>query len=371
MFDFLNKDIVNFSGRIFGLDISDLSIKLVQLEKNGKREDIRSHSIVPVPENAINDSDIIKKDQVIASIKEAVRKSGPQKVNTKKVICSIPESKAFLRIISIPKIQEQEAKNAVKWEIEASIPLPIDQVYFDWQFLDGDYSCHEMEEEGKTKGKRQNVLTVAVAKEVVDNFVEVVEGAGLEVYGLEIESIASARSLVPQGTSCEEVFFIADLGAKRTSFILTEGTVPYFTSSIPFSGEAVTDTISKYLGVSIEEAEEIKKTRGIAANKDVAVKGAVEPLLENLTAEIEKSMHFYKSTTKNKREISKIILSGGSANLKGMVPYLAKKMNREVEVGDPWNNLNLGHKLPLIDKKNCISYATAIGLAMRGLNYGD
>ncbi len=369
MLNFLNKDIINFSGKIFGLDISDLSIKLVQLERNGNREGIRSHSIVPVPENAINDSDIIKKDQVINSIREAVRKSGPQRVNTKKVICSIPESKAFLRIITIPRVKEEEAREAVKWEIEASIPLSIDQVYFDWQFLDGDYSCHEVEEAEKSKGKGQNVLTIAVAKEVVDGFVEVIEGAGLEVYGLELESIASARSLIPSETSFDQVSLIVDLGAKRTSFILAEGTVPYFTSSIPFSGETMTDAISKYLGIKIEEAEKMKIARGIADDKDAAIRGAVGPLLENLTTEISKSIDFYKDMTKGKREIKKIILSGGAANLKGMVPYLSKKMNREVEMGDPWNNLNLGHKLPIIDKENCISYATAIGLAMRGLDY--
>ena len=230
---FLNKKIFSLDPEIFGVDLSDLSVKVMQLERDGKVERIKSYATADIAAGDIEDGKIIDKDRVAANIKDAVAKAGPGKIKSNKVICSLPESKAFLRIISIPKMEEGEAGEAIKWEMEANIPLPIDQVYFDWQFLDTDNK------------HKQNVLTVAVAKDIVDDFVDVLGRAGLEAYGLEVESIASARSLVKETKNVKKgVGLIVDLGAQRTSFIMIVDNAPYFTSSIPFSSESINDAIT-------------------------------------------------------------------------------------------------------------------------------
>ena len=132
---FLNKKIFNDSSDIFGLDLSDLSVKIVNIKDNGSCEYIASFSSVPVPGGCINDGEIKQKEQVVSAIKKAIEIAGPQKLKTKKVICSLPETKAFLRIISIPQMSENELSEAVKWEMEANIPLPLEQVYYDWQVI--------------------------------------------------------------------------------------------------------------------------------------------------------------------------------------------------------------------------------------------
>jgi len=360
---FLNKKIMSFEPKIFGLDLSDRSIKVMQLEKNGNIEKIRSYYSIDMPEGNIEDGKITNKEAVSGFIKEAMKKSGPKKINTKKVICSIPESKAFLRIITIPKMDEQEIGEAIKWEMEANMPLPIDQVYFDWQCL-----------EGGEKNK-QAILTVAVSKEIIDDTIEVLEKAGLESYGLEIESIATARSLVNERCKSEEVCqktasLIVDLGAQRTSFIMVAKEAPYFTSSIPFSSESINDAISKGLRLNRKESEEAKVNHGIEnSNSDNPIFSSVKYLLENLVNEIKGTLDFYEEISKEKAKIERIILCGGGANLKGLIPYLTKRLGREVELGDPWINLRLGNNLPIINKKNSVRYATVVGLAMRGLYY--
>lgn len=360
---FLNKKIISFEPKIFGIDLSDFSIKIMQLEKSGDTEKIRSYYSVDMPAGNIEDGKITNKESVVSFIKEAIKKAGPKKVNTKKVICSIPESKAFLRIITIPKMEEHEIGEAIKWEMEANIPLPIDQVYFDWQCLD----C-----EAKNK---QEILTVAVSKEIIDDTVEVLEKAGLEVYGLEIESVATARSLISEQCKSEEVCereasLIVDLGAQRTSFIMVVKEVPYFTSSIPFSSESINDAISKGLKLNRQEAEEAKVNHGIEnSNSDNPIFSSVKYLLENLVNEIKGTLDFYEEISKEKARIERIILCGGGANLKGFIPYLTKRLGKEVDLGDPWINLKMGNNLPIINKKDSVRYATVVGLAMRGLHY--
>lgn len=354
---FLNKKIISFEPEVFGVDLSDLSVKVMQLERNGKLEKVRGYAVADIPAGYIQDGKIIDKDKVAAIIKDAVKKAGPQKIKGNRVICSLPESKAFLRIVSIPKMEKDEAKEAIKWEMEANIPLPIEQVYFDWQFLETD------------SAQKQNVLTAAVSREIVDDFMDVLQKAGLEVYGLEVESIASARSLVPGEAQEQGGALIVDLGAQRTSFIMVERGVPNFTSSIPFSSESINDAISKGLNIDLLEAEKTKLSHGIADGKENPIFNVIKSLLENLVQEIERTLDFYAGISKENSAVEKVILCGGGSNLKGLVGYLGERLGKKIELGDPWINLKMGKSIPIISKENADRYSTAIGLALRGLDY--
>ena len=70
---------------------------------------------------------------------------------------------------------------------------------------------------------------------------------------------------------------------------------------------------------------------------------------------------------KENKKITRVILCGGGANLKGMVPYLAKKINQDFDEGDPWSNLNFSGNLPPISREKSVGYATVVGLAIRSL----
>jgi len=356
---FLTKKIISLETEVFGMDLSDLSIKVMQVEKDGKIDRVKGFSCVEVPPGVFDDGKIINREKAIFFIQEAVKKSSPGKIRTKKVFCSLPESKVFLRLISVPSLKEEEAAEAIKWEMEANIPLPIDQVYYDWQFVDG------------RVGEKQNVLTVATEKKIVDDLMEVFKEAGLEVYGLEVESTASARSLVAQKEKEVPVnSLIIDLGSRRTSFIIVVGGIACFTSSIPFSSDGINDAITKSLSIDVREADKIKLSQGIeVTDASNPIYKSIQYLLENLVSEIEKTLDFYSETFSSFPSIEKIILSGGGSNIKGFTNFLEKKLGKKAEIGNPWVNFNLGKSEPIIDNVNSVRYSTVIGLALRGENY--
>lgn len=358
---FWNKKI--FGGNdVFGLDLSDLSVKVAQIEKNGSLEEVVSFASLPITSGIISDGEIKNKQQVAEIIKRVLQGARPRKIKTNKVICSLPETKAFLRIISMPEMKTEEVREAVKWEIEATIPLPIDQIYYDWQVLEKSF--------GTEKGKI-NLLVVAVGKNTVDQTMEVLALAGLEVVGLEIESVAQSRSLLDEKKEKESVLLV-DVGDRRTSFVIADAGIPCFTSSIPLSGTSLTNAIAKNLGVSFEEAENIKIQYGIGSDfKNDAIFKAVEPVLENLASEIERSIDFYVSSLQYSVGVDKIMMCGGGSNTKGLLPYLAKRLKRGVELGNPWVNMKLDKNLPIIEKSVASQYATVIGLALKGAHYED
>ena len=359
---FLNKKIFNDDFDIVGLDLSDLSEKIVKLTDGGSSEYVSGYASVPIAGGCISDGEIRQKEQVVLAIKKALEIAIPKKIKTKKVICSLPETKAFLRIISVPQMSENELDEAVKWEMEANIPLPLDQVYYDWQIIPEVLSFEK---------NRTNLLVVAIAKESVDQTIAVLESAGLTPMGLEIESIAQARSLLLDSNEKATVL-IVDIGDRRTSFSINKGGVPCFTSSIPLCGQSLTDVISKALNVSFEEAEKIKISHGIGDDfKNDTLFRSVKPILENFLQEIERSIDFYLTGLKYSDKIDKVVICGGGANTKGLIPYLSKNLKHEIELGNPWINMKLGKNLPVIDKNQSLQFSTAIGLALKGLHYED
>lgn len=357
LMSFLRKKIINFEEKYLGIDLSDLSIKIVQLEKNNANDSVRAYSFLPVPAGCIEDGKIIDKQKIAETIRLAIKKAAPKEIDTKKAICSLPESKVFLRVLFIPKMEKEEIGEAIKWEIEASIPLSVDQVYYDWQII------------GEVENK-QSILTVAISREIVDDLLDVLKLAKLEAYGLETESIAVAKSLIPENSSKKETSLIIDLGAKRTNFIVAEGNIPFFTSSAPFSSIGVTESISKAFGINSEEAEKMKVAQGIICSRGKSfVFESIKAYLEGLSAEIEKSIDFYQNISGEASKVEKIILCGNGANLKGLVPYLAKRLGRKVFIGDAWINLDFGNNLPIINKEKSLQFSTAIGLAIQKKEY--
>lgn len=355
----LQKKIIDFFPPPFGLDLSDLSLKIVWLKREGGTDSIASFGSINLPVGAIVDGEILKEDVVVEAVKELLRKSGPGKIHTNRVVCSLPETKAFLRILALPKMGLEEAKEAVKWEIEANIPLSLDQVYYDWQILPRAFTSEK---------DKMNVVVVAVARSMVDQFRGILERAGLDVVGLETESIAQARSLLSEAES-EKTTLIVDLGDRRTSFLIAVGNIPVFTSSVPLSSQLMTDAIAKGMGLSFDAAEKLKVTTGLGslALPSPQLK-AVRPILENLAAEIERSIDFYFTSLGYSDRIDSVILCGGGANTHGILPYLSKRLKQNIEYGDPWVNMRLGGNLPLIERKRSVQYSTAIGLALRSLD---
>jgi type IV pilus assembly protein PilM len=360
---FLHKKIFTVDPRPFGLDLSDLSLKAVRIEREGKVDRVAGYGSVGLPPGAVSDGEIADEAAVAAAVRSLLEKTGSRGFRARQVVCSLPEVKAFLRIIHMPPLEASEVGEAIKWEIEANIPLALDQVYYDWQVL------------GRRLGREKDgisVLVVAVARSVVDQFVAVLEASGLEPVGLETESVAQARSLLraaEKGSVEGETTLVVDIGDRRTSFLAAIDGMPCFTSSIPLSSQGMTDAIAKSLRVSLEEAEAMKISLGIGSSlkKDPLFR-AVEPVLENLAVEIERSIDFYLSGLRYSASVDRVVFCGGGSLAKGLLPYLSRRLHRPLEPGDPWTNVRLGRRLPPIDRDASLRYSTAIGLALSSLD---
>ena len=359
-----------------GLDISDVSLKLIQISPRAGRFRIHAYSDYSIPRDTIGKERFKNPEVIVKLIRQAAAHPKFGRITTKNVVASIPETRSFVRIIQIPIMSEEEAKEAIPWEAETYIPLPISQVYLDWVIL-GPAPATDSATEGEP-GKKLNVLITAAPKGYVDDLVTLLKIAGLQPRALEVESQATARSLVP---SSKETVLIADIDTIRTSFIILENGVLQFTSSVPIAGDTFTESIAKALSLEFKEAEEIKRELGLDGE---AYKGALKraflPVLNSLVTEIKNTIRFYEEHTDHERKISRVLLSGSSSKLKHLPSFLHEKLSQQqdgehvlrsmsglrVELGNPWVNILKKSEMPPLSREDSLSFATAIGLAMRG-----
>ncbi|MDE2311862.1 MAG: type IV pilus assembly protein PilM [Patescibacteria group bacterium] len=340
----------------FGLDLSSSSCKLLQLEKKASGLAVRAYHDMPLPKGLLVNDQITDQKAFADLLKRALDKCQYGQLSTNYAVVSLPESKSFVRVIQIPIMSDNEADAAVPVEAESFIPLPVDQVYLDWQRL------------GVT-GDKMDVLMVASPREFVNQYLTALDIAGVKTSALEVESQSSLRSLLPPGA--KDTVLIVDLDATRSSLIMVEGGNLQFTSTVPIGGNNFTENIAKILGVSSVKAEDIKKRIGIANTVEYPnIKISLLPVLGSLSAEIKSILKFYGEHSS--KTVSKIILSGGGAKLKNLEAFLQPEFvefpGLTVELGNPWLGLP-GLKQPPLSPYDSLGFADAIGLAMRGLEF--
>ncbi|MBI2038583.1 MAG: type IV pilus assembly protein PilM, partial [Candidatus Nealsonbacteria bacterium] len=217
-------DFFKLKPEAFGLDISDLSMKIVNLKKRKDKFSLACFGETMIKPGIINGGEIQDEKELIKIIKTAIVKAMGEKIKTKYVVASLPEEKAFLQVIQMPRLSEDDLKSAIIYEAENYIPLPIEKVYLDFQIVTPLQNHLD----------HLDVLIAALPKQTIDPYVNCLKSAGLKSIALEIESLSLARALIKNELVVSPCLLI-DLGATRTSFIIFSGSCLRFTSSIPIS----------------------------------------------------------------------------------------------------------------------------------------
>jgi len=344
-------ELLSLKPEAFGLDISDLSLRIAKLKKRGKFFSLVSWGEAKIRPGIIEHGEIKDEDALSRIIKQALAEIKGEKIKTKYLIASLPEKKAFLQVIEMPKMKEEELKTSVPFEAENYVPLPIEKVYLDFQTVPCSNQMDHL-----------NILIAALPKKTVDPYVSCFKKAGLIPMALEVESQSIARVVVKNEISPFPLLII-DFGRSTTSFIVFSGYSPRFTSSIPISSQKLTEAISKTLKLSINEAEKLKIKHGLKDEKGLK---AMTPLLIDLMGQAKKCIDYHHNYNGG---IKKILLCGNGANLKGLSAFISSELKITVELANPWMNILPPSlkEVPGLSFKESLGYTTALGLALRGV----
>lgn len=360
MFNFLK-----LKQETFSLDISDLSLKIVKLEKKKGFFSLASYNKISIKPGIVEEGVIQDEESLSEIIKKACKTVTGKKLNTKYVVLSLPEEKTFLQIIKMPKMKEKELKSAVFFEAENYIPLPISEVYLDFQIIPP----------AKDNLNHMDVLIVATPKKIVNGYVSCLEKAGLTPFIIEVESQAIVRALVKNEFSSSPIV-ILDLGQSNTNFIVFSGKSIRLMYSLPVSSQQLTVAIAESLKVDFNKAEKMKLQYDLQNMKkddeSIKVFKAINTVLDDLITQIKKYLTFYQSHSfhehiNSESKVESILLCGGGANLKGLPEFLSKKLDIPTKLGNPWINFPVKKPNNYIHNDS-LYLTTALGLELREIN---
>ncbi len=298
-----------------GLDIGTSSIKVARLLKTRRGVRLLNFWEKEIPREGKGEAG---EETIARTITELLS----QIEGEKKIISSLPASSSVIKRLSLPFKGSRRIRQVIKYEMEPYLPFSLEEAIIDFYIIDDRLP------------DRTLVLVFAINKRVVERHLKILNLAGIrpEIVGLDSTSLFNVY--FPKKD--KETIALINLGAGQTIInIISEGRL-LFTRSILKAGDDITQALAEELGVNSKEAERLKK-EGLDETKTKVIK----PVLDEIKKEIEYTLSSFLAFYPDKK-IEKILLTGGSARLPGMVEYFQKSLNIETSLFNPF------FKLPLV-----------------------
>lgn len=343
------------AAQIFGLDIGTSLIKVVEMRGAAQARELVAAGMAPAPEGGLkgDSEDGIK--QVAEAVKDLVRHT---KIDAQYVVASLPESQIFTRVIDMPVLTDNELTQAIKYESEQYIPIPLTEVKLDYAVL------HRPD--GGGANQKMQVLLVAAPVVLINRYLKMIGQAGLKPYALDTEVTAIARSLIKVHANVPTTMMV-EIGAATTSLsVVTNGRVS-FTRSLAVGGNAFTRSVSQDLGFDQAQADQYKITYGLDQNQlEGKIANAIKPIFDVVANEMRRAQAFWAGRYSD-NNIRRFVVSGGSAKMPGVVPYLTDATGLEGQLGQTWEGVRASQQMANEVKDNGPFYSIAAGLAMRDM----
>lgn len=335
---------------LIGLDIGSQTIKAVQLNREKNSVSLLSAGYIPTAKTEANPIPRSDEQPLANSINQLIH---DMKVSTNDTVISLPSYKVITQVIEIPALGEKEIESSIQWEAEQYIPLPLSKVKIDYSLISVD------EKNGKMK-----IILVAAPIVLIEKYMRIVSLAGLNPVAIETEILADCRSISQSLPTLDNVLLLS-IGATSTELAVIRKHVLFYTKSYPIGGNILTRAISEELGLDADRAEEYKKTYGIEEDKlDGKLAKVMSPFFTNLYSEIEKTATYIKEQFPGD-EINTLVVSGGTAQLRGLMLSITKNIGMNSQSSSPFINLNVNENVLATLNKDAPVYTTAVGLALK------
>ncbi len=370
MFDSLTNFFKNLfkqpSQSVLGIDIGTSAIKIVQLRRKGGRAILETYgelSLGPYANKTIGESTNLSEDKIIEALGNLLKEK-EVKVSSRECGIAIPFSSSLMSVIELPQVSMKQIATVVPLEARKYIPVPIADVSLDWSVIPPDRNPHveqNLDMEGKPIPPKMEVLIVAIHNDTISRYKKIVADTGLEATFFEIEIFSTMRSILDQELA---PMLIIDMGATSTKVYIVERGILRASHMINRGGQSITTVLSKSLGLSMDDAEILKREKGIlGVANGIGIKDVVTVTLDFIFSEANHVVLAYQK--KYNKNVSKVLLVGGGSSLKGVIDVAKRNFQTEVLGGDPFSKVIAPAFLENILKETGPEFAVAVGVALR------
>jgi len=314
---------------IIGLDIGSTTLKAAEIVETKQGQSLNNFGMLNIGPGIIEEGVIKDTAAVAEALKELFKASN---IKEKNVAISIGGYSVIVKKISVQTMTEDELQETINFEAEQYIPFDIADVNLDFQILG----------ESEQNPNQMSVLLVAAKKEMISDYMNLVEVAGLNTCIIDVDAFALQNIFEFNYAAEEEDESVAliDIGASKTSLNILKGYSSVFMRDVSLGCGQINQQIMSLADCSMEEAEEIKHSEQPEKISSEELEGVVLSVVSDWTAEIKRALDFFYSTYPEDH-ITKIILSGGGANIEEFRHLLAEESTAEVEIINPFQNFTV------------------------------
>jgi type IV pilus assembly protein PilM len=349
---------------VIGIDIGSSSIKVVQLKKKGNKAVLETYgelALGPYGGVSIGQATNLDTDKIAEALNNLLAEKEVG-ITTRNCGISIPFKTSLLSVIKMPQVSEKELAPMISIEARKYIPVSISDVVIDWSIIpkkDDDFIT-----KGDNKIKTIDVLLVAIHNNIINQYKEIATKANLNVSFYEIEIFSTIRAIL-EGINAPVMIF--DMGASTTKLYIIERGIVQSSHTVNHGSQEITANIARILGISIEDAEVMKRSVGLGITPDgVNLTEAISVIADEIFAESNRFLFEFQK--KRNLNVKSVFLTGGGSALIGFRELAAQNFRVEVLSGDPFGKVETPAFLENILKATGPEFTVAVGLALRGLS---
>jgi type IV pilus assembly protein PilM len=281
-------------------------------------------AVAELPPGVIRDGEVA--DPV--ALAEALKSLFADNQLPKRVRLGIAHQRIVVRTLDLPAVigDEKALTAAVRESAPDHIPMPMEEAVLDFQSL-GTVDT--------PLGPRTRVVVVAVRKEMVERVAAAVDGAGLEIEGIDLSAFGMVRALASEHEGAALYINVAGL----TNVAVASKDACLFTRASSGGVETIAHGLAERRGLTLEHARAwmshvglVAPLDGIEGDMDLvsATRQALEDGVRELADGIRTSLNFYR--TQDAAETVELgVVTGPAIAIPGFVDKLSEALRLPLE----------------------------------------
>jgi len=339
--------------QLVGLDIGSRTIKAAEVMETKKGWELKKFGTIDIEPGAIEEG-VVKDPQ---NVSEAIRRLFEMyNIKQQNVAISIGGYSVIVKNITIQNMPEEQLYESINFEAEQYIPFDINDVNLDFQILG----------ETENNPNQMNVLLVAAKKDMVNDYISLIDQANLNICIIDIDAFALQNIYEFNYEVQGENIALIDIGASKTSVNILKGATSVFMRDVSLGCNQINQRIASSANCSIAEAEEIAHSLKSDSISPDELNSISSSIVSDWCDEIRRALDFFYSTNPED-QIKQIFLSGGAANIKEFRELLALQSSTDVNIINPFEQFDISNdQLDSIYLKQIAPQAAiSMGLAIR------
>jgi type IV pilus assembly protein PilM len=228
---------------VVGLEIQPGLIVAVKSRISGRLE-VEQAAYLPIEADVVRDGEVTKVDQLAESLEELFQTSKLDR----RVRIGVANQRIMMRRIELPPLTDAtEIEQAVQFQAQDEIPMPLPSVVLDYRslgILEG------------PAGPRLNVLLVAARRDMIEPVLHAARLAGLQPEGVDLAAFGMVRALRPADSGANEQVLYLSIGG-LTNLAISHGPTCEFTRVIGSGVDQIASDVASRCGVPLGEARRL------------------------------------------------------------------------------------------------------------------